>query len=66
MTSLLGALDHGAVKAAILVEIELIHLRCGVRLTQLLKAYRAERRNAEHRAKLSRRGRHRALAFMME
>ena len=44
----LRPLQHGAVEAAILVEIKLIDLRRVVRLAQLLEAHRAERGNAEH------------------
>ena len=63
---LLRALHHGAVQAAVLVEIELIDLRRVVRLAQLLEADRAERGDAEHRAVFRRRGRDRAFALMVE
>src|SRR6202022_3411851 len=46
----LGPLQHGPVEASILMKIKLIDLRGFVRLAQLLNAYRAERRHAEHRA----------------
>src|SRR5580704_15839687 len=46
----LGPLQHGPVEASILMKIKLIDLRGIVRLAQLLNAYRAERRHAEHRA----------------
>jgi hypothetical protein len=62
----LRALHHGAIEAPVLVEIELIGLRRGVGLAQLLQAHRTERGNAEHRAVLGRRGRHRTLARMVE
>jgi hypothetical protein len=47
---LLDPLQHGPVEASILVKVKLVDLWCVVRLTQLLKAHRAERRHAEHHA----------------
>jgi hypothetical protein len=44
----LGPLQHGLVEAPIFMKIKLINLRCIVRLAQLLKAHRAERRYAKH------------------
>jgi hypothetical protein len=62
----LGALQHGAVEAAILVDVQLIDLRCAVRLAQHLKAHRAERGHPEHRAVLGGRGSHGTFTLMVE
>ena len=61
-----GALHHGAIEAAIPVKIELINLRRIMRLAHFLKAYRAERGHAEHRAILGRRSRDGTFALVME
>ena len=63
---LLRTLHHGAVEAPILVEIELVDLGSVVGLPQLFEADGTERRDAEHRSKLRRRGRNGALPLMME
>ena len=65
-TCVLGPLQHGPVESSILVKIELIDLRCIVRLAQLLKAHRAERGYAEHRAVFCSRSRDRAFTLMVE
>ena len=63
---ILGPLQHGPVEASILVKIELIDLRCIMRLAQLLKAHRAERRHAEHCAVFCGRGCDGTFALVVE
>ena len=61
-----GPLQHGAVEAAILVEVELIDLWGIMRFAQLLEAHRAERGYAEHCAVSRGCSGHGAFALMVE
>jgi len=62
----LGALQHRAIEAAVLVEVILVDLRRGVLLADLLEAHGAERRHAEHRPEFRRGRGDGPLAVVME
>ena len=62
----LGALHHGAIQAAVLVEVELIDLRRVVPAPQFLKARRAQGGDAEHGAEAGGGGGDGTLAVMVE